>query len=112
MSDERLARALVEIADCLAERIVSRLRGAANTAGTYDSRNLPPRCTRRRFAEVCRSGRAEGARRDGRDWLCSRDAWHAAREPSKRSEPTRRALSDQANALLARSGLRVVRGPK
>ncbi len=81
----------------------------------YDSRNLPPRTSKRRFAEVCRSGRVPGAHREGRHWVCSRTAWHGARinapkRPEKLPEtpPPEPALglADRAEALLRRQGLR------
>lgn len=113
---EVLARLLDAVAEDLAARVATRLGSGANP-DTYDSRHLPPRCTRRRFAEVCRSGRADGARREGFDWVCSRPAWEAAQTRKQPPAPPRspRAPSDrtaQADRLLARSGLRIVRGPK
>jgi hypothetical protein len=88
---------------------VAALLGRAILPETYSSRALPARCSRRRFAEVCRSGRVEGAYRDGRDWVCSRAAWEAARagRPTASRTPS---LDARADALLARSGLRVVGG--
>jgi hypothetical protein len=46
--------------DELADRIAARI-GAVATGETYDSRHLPARCSRRRFAEVCRA-RSRGRR--------------------------------------------------
>ena len=100
--------------DALADRIAARI-GSCGEREHYDSRNLPPRCTRRRFAEVCRSGRVADARREGRDWACSRAAWEAARsrKPMPRAAALPQAptsLEARADTLLARSGLRVVGG--
>jgi hypothetical protein len=111
-----LARLLDAVTEDLAVRLATRLGGGANP-DTYDSLRLPARCTRRRFAEVCRSGRVAGARREGRDWVCSRLAWEAS-QTRKRPLPALRppcAPSDRnarADALLARSGLRILKAPK
>lgn len=106
---EALAMLLDAIADRLAARIASR-----DQRETYSSRELPPRCSRRRFAEVCRTGRVADAEREGRDWTCSRAAWQSARarKPAPRIvEPTTPTpLTEQADRLLARAGLRVVGG--
>ena len=106
---------LAVLLDALADRIAARI--STNTERErYDSHNLPPRCSRRRFAEVCRSGRIADAQREGRDWTCSRRAWEEARSrkaparPAAPPAPT--SLNARADALLARSGLRVVRGAK
>lgn len=103
--------------DALADRIAARI---TTTAGgeTYDSRHLPPRTTRRRYAEVCRSGRVADARREGRDWTCSRAAWEAARRrphptPVTSTTPVEGApLAARADALLSRAGLRIARGAR
>jgi hypothetical protein len=98
--------------DALADRLVARMTTAAER-DHYDSRNLPSRTTRRRFAERCRSGRVLDARRDGRDWVCSRAAWEASRTRTPRASierpTTPTPLDEQADRLLARSGLRIVR---
>ena len=52
---------------------------------TYNSDDRPARVSRRTFGEVCRSGVVVGARKDGRAWSCSREAWAAAR--SRRPVP-------------------------
>jgi len=104
---------LAVLLDALADRIAARI-GVRAERDTYSSRDLPPRCSRRRFAELCRSGRVADARREGREWMCSRDAWLDARahrsSPSPAEAPTRipPTIDAQANALLARAGLRVV----
>jgi hypothetical protein len=105
---------LGSLLDDLADRIAVRINTRAEREA-YDSRRLPPRCSRRRFAEVCRSGRVADARCEGRDWTCSRAAWEAARSrrpalaitsTATPSEP--RSLEARADALLAKAGLRVV----
>lgn len=101
--------------DWLADRIAARLITGAQRE-TYSSCDLPPRCSRRRFAELCRSGRVIGARREGREWVCSQSAWDAAR--AQRAKPTSQlqrrvtTLDAKADALLARQGLRVVKGSR
>jgi hypothetical protein len=123
--DRDLAPALGVLLDLLADRIASRIRTAAERE-TYDARHLPQCCSRRRFAEVLRSGCVVGAHREGKDWACSRAAWGAARSHSatKRNEltggtaprdapqrmPARHEaqLAQRADELLRRAGLRVV----
>jgi hypothetical protein len=109
------ADVLSVLLDALADRIAARITTTTERE-TYDSRNLPPRTTRRRFAEVCRSGRVLDARREGRDWKCSRAAWEAARSrrtPAPAATPsTTGDLNARAGELLTRSGLRVVRGAR
>jgi hypothetical protein len=100
------------VLDALADRIAARI-DSTRERETYDSRKLPPRTSRRRFAEVCRSGRVLDARREGRDWTCSRAAWEAAR--ARRPAPaassaTAKTLDEAADRLLGRAGLHVVRG--
>lgn len=76
----------------------------------YDSAHPPPHTTRRRFAELCRSGRIAGAYREGRTWVCAR-AWHAARarKPRTRDLPASPpSLVDRADELLRRRGLRML----
>ena len=80
----------------------------------YSSTSLPPRTKRRQFAKQCRSGRVEGAYREGRDWVCPREAWHAARRRAHKAAPSaptfEPSVSERADRLLARAGLRVVGG--
>jgi hypothetical protein len=103
---------LEALLDALAERIAARIL-VAREQDTYSSHELPLRCTRRRFAELCRSGVVLGARRDGRDWVCAREAWDAARAPKTRSARVAALPLDvKADALLARAGLRVVKGAR
>jgi hypothetical protein len=100
------------ILDALADRIAARI-GSTREREAYSSCDLPPRTSRRRFAEVCRSGRVADARREGRNWSCSRGAWEAARArrafPRAANNLAPSSLSERADALLARAGLRVVR---
>lgn len=96
--------------DALADRLAHRINSPRERE-VYSSSDLPPRCSRRRFAEVCRSGRVADARREGREWTCSRAAWRAARARAVKPAASPVASFDsRASALLARSGLRVVRG--
>jgi hypothetical protein len=74
-----------QAAQLLAQRRVSasftptRCRRADWASSHGTKAHLPPRTSRRRFAEICRSGRVQGAYRDGRIWVCIREAWHSAR---------------------------------
>jgi hypothetical protein len=106
---------LLVLVDAVASRIATQL-GAAVPREEYSSANPPPRITRRRFAEVCRSDRVIDAHKDGDDWVCSRAAWEAARvrKPVPRHSGPRPPadLESKADAALARAGLRVVRGPR
>ncbi len=85
---------------------------------TYDSRRLPPDCrTGRRFAEECR--KIPEATKLGRVWTVPGAAWEAHRTRrrgaavrSEGSPPASTSLVEQADRLLARSGLRVVGGGK
>jgi hypothetical protein len=103
---------LATLLDAMADRIAARIATAPERE-RYSSRALPPNTTRRRFAEVCRSGRVADARREGRDWTCSRAAWEVARS-RKPSLPTvaPTARDEQADRLLSRAGLRVVGGSR
>jgi hypothetical protein len=100
---------LAVVLDALADRIAVRI-GVVREPDVYDSRNLPPRCTRRRFVELCRAGRVAGAWREGVNWCCSREAWEAARVTRKQAAAPRPVapLEAQADRLLTRAGLRVV----
>jgi hypothetical protein len=92
--------------DEVAERVALRLNSRVEHA-VYSSQQLPPRCSRRRFAEVCRSGRVRGARRDGRDWVCTREAWEGRRSGQRAPWRPTMALDARAEVLLRRAGLRV-----
>jgi hypothetical protein len=94
------------------EQIVAARIGAAET---FTSEALPPRTSRRAFAEWCRSGQIEGARKEGRAWMCSATAWHAARsrspEPAPRLrlvkiEPSIEELTERALEGVRRGGSR------
>jgi hypothetical protein len=106
----KAAAAARELADALAELARESERAPA-AADVYDSIHRPPRTTRRRFAEICRSGQVEGAVQDGRIWVCKREAWHAARsrrkEASASSSPSP-TPEQTVDALLSRRGLRLI----
>lgn len=85
-------------------------------ANTYDSTRLPPRTSRRRFAELCRSNMIPGAHQEGKVWVCPREAWHATRSRRTRGAATAPAeaapsLLERADGLLERSGLRLLAAP-
>lgn len=110
----KAAAAARELAEALAELARESERAPA-PADVYDSAHLPPRTSRRRFAEICRSGQVAGAVPEGRMWVCKREAWHAARTRTC-TRKTRvvvaaeapPSLVERADRLLERSGLRLV----
>jgi hypothetical protein len=107
----KAAAAARDLADALA-RLAQEGEINSIRPDLYDSENLPPRTSRRRFAELCRSGRIAGAYREGRDWVCSRESWHSSRMVGARAAPTMperdSLLVERADALLRRRGLRVL----
>jgi hypothetical protein len=107
----KAASAARDLADALAE--LARASDAeGGVPGTYDSTHRPPRTSRRRFAELCRSGRVAGAYREGREWVCTREAWHASRAraqgPRAGSNAAPPSLVDRADELLRRHTLRLL----
>ncbi len=107
--------------DELADRVADRL-GADRRRDTYRSDDLPPDCpSTRAFAVSCRT--IPEATKLGRIWIVPREAWERRRLRSRGAErPTKPArtdgpsapneakgLNERADALLRRSGLRVVR---
>jgi|HubBroStandDraft_1064217.scaffolds.fasta_scaffold00816_13 hypothetical protein len=98
--------------DAVADRVAVRLALGARPQA-FDSEHLPPRTTRRRFIEMCRSGRVPGAWREGRLWVCTCSDWETTRTPrpiSVASPLPNDPISAKADALLARARLRVVKG--
>jgi hypothetical protein len=109
----KAAAAARELAEALAE-IARDSERATGPTDSYDSAHLPPRTTRRRFAEICRSGHVEGAVQDGRIWVCKREAWHTARTRRKNpAAPSNPSLTPEqrVDALLSRRGLRLIDQP-
>jgi hypothetical protein len=90
------ARALTQAADALEHE------APQPDAVAFTSQALPPHTSRRAFNEKCRSGHVRGARKLGRVWSCTRDAWLAPAKPAVprlrlvRSEPTDEELADLA----------------
>ena len=112
--DSKTSGALLAVLDYVADRSATRI-GSTREREIYTSLDLPPACSRRRFAELCRGGRVVGALRNGNVWTCSRAAWDASRRrPAKAPAPERELAAPQLEAaaadLLASAGLRVVRG--
>jgi hypothetical protein len=105
----KAAAAARDLADALAR--LAQEGETSTHADTYDSDHLPPRTSRRRFAEFCRSGRVAGAYREGRHWVCARESWHSARIGSRpvpgplQSDPV---LVARADEMLRRRGLRLL----
>lgn len=82
----------------------------------YTSEDRPHRVSRRAFRERCRAGVVVGARREGKLWICSREAWHASRAsaPSNPGHHVPRLLATStdeaiAAAAIANAGLRPTR---
>ncbi len=80
-----------------------RERGIAGVE--YSTQHPASGVTSRTHNEACRSGRVEGARKEGRQWFCSREAWHRSRgkapPPKLRlvpTEPDVDALTEKALA--------------
>lgn len=107
---EKAAAAARHLADALAE-LADERGGAGARDAAYDSQHLPPRTSRRRFAELCRSGQVPGAYRDGRDWVCPNEAWHSSRARAPRAKPvvgSTGSLAQRADDLLRRRGLKIL----
>jgi hypothetical protein len=107
----KAASAARDLAEALSE-LAGESDVEGGVPGTYDSRHRPPRTSRRRFAELCRAGRVAGAYREGRDWVCTREAWHASRARALASSVASNAapssLVDRADELLRRNALRML----
>jgi len=107
----KAAAAARDLADALA-KLAQEGEANASRPDVYDSQHLPPRTSRRRFAELCRSGRIALAHREGRDWVCPCESWHAARIAGARSVPvppeSDSVLVERADELLRRRGLRLL----
>jgi hypothetical protein len=105
-----LDAAIDVLLDEIARRLAVRL-DLAREREVYTSDRLPPDCrTRRRFAECCR--RIPEARKMGRAWAVSREAWERARarRPPTAPPPETTSIDDDADRLLTRAGLRIVVG--
>lgn len=101
--DERVERRLAEL-------------GVTVAAPEYTSNSLPADVSRRTFGSWCRSGRVEGAQREGKGWRCSRAAWAVARAvPAHRPKGcdgrfvAGNDVELDADELLRRAGLRPTR---
>ena len=84
----RQLRRLADLAGEVAEIIrgLSDLEGRVESPGDYSTGDgLPQGVSKRTFNATCRSGRVSGAVKDGREWSCSVEAWHAARARAPRS---------------------------
>ena len=108
---DKVAAAARDLANALAE-LAHQSQVADEQDDYYDSVHLPPRTTRRRFAEVCRSGCVPGAYREGKNWVCLRESWRSSRLGQSVSEEhvSGPSLGERAAALLNRSGLRLLPG--
>ncbi len=94
-----------EILD-LARALAAVLRPApARRAAVYRAHPLPPGSRQRIFAERCRS--IPAARREGRGWVVSAEAWEAARSARPVAPP-----ADDPETLLAGAGVRLRRGAR
>ena len=95
-----IGRGLTELASAL----------ATTDRGPFTSLELPPGCTRRRFAERC--AEIAEATKDGRVWVCPCDAWE--RVARRRASPVVaiEPENDSAASLLAKAGVRRVAGKR
>jgi hypothetical protein len=101
------ARGLAEALSALAKDAP----GLDADGNTYDSTRLPPRTSRRRFAELCRSNRIPGVHQEGKVWVCPREAWHATRSRRRESVAASKppvTPEQSVHALLSRQGLRLI----
>ena len=109
---------LVAIVSLLADRLapmVAAELARAPERNVYTSEDLPRDCrTRRTFAEQCK--RIPEATKRGRMWTVPRSGWEAHRTRRRGARIVEGGahvapdLAARADALLAKAGLRVVRG--
>jgi hypothetical protein len=80
--------------------VAEAVKGALAPSDVYSSQHLPPDIpSRRRFHEICRT--VPGARKQGRAWTVSRDAWEKARAASQPDAAV--------DAIIAGAGFRPTR---
>jgi hypothetical protein len=101
---------LIAAAHALADAIEQQ----CTPPGEYSTAHLPPRTSRRAFNCWCREGKVHGARREGRGWVCTENAWREARARVRApAKPKLRLVppSDEelADVMIAEAGLRVTR---
>lgn len=81
----------------------------AEPARVYSSLDLPRGVSRRVFRERCCAGLVRGAHREGRVWICSREAYHAS---VGRAAPALRVVAQREDdAALAAAALAAARLP-
>jgi hypothetical protein len=97
--------ALVALID---SRVDAKLAAAGVAKIYFSSTSLPPDTSRRAFNTWCRSGRVEGAERDGSNWRCPAASWRAARAhgPRRVPAPPTTGTDLDADALLRAAGCR------
>ena len=92
---------------------LAKLSTPANAETFCTSGPRAPGVSRRTHNETLRSGRVAGAYRDGREWVCTREAWFAARARRPAIAPVLQLVQspsdeDRALAMLEASGHRIV----
>jgi hypothetical protein len=100
------------IARFVDERVDQRLHERGVTGGAeafYSSTNPPPGSNARTFSRWCRSGRVQGAEKDGPGWRCSVQAWREARAGSPKPTPVHSPQDSNVFDLLQAAGLRPTR---
>ena len=107
---DRIREILVSAANALADEL-DTLRCTSGDEYRSDG-PLPHGLKRERYAEICRSGRVLGARKEGHVWICTRRAWHAARARKPAAITSGRPVNDaaaRADELIAAAGYRRTR---
>jgi hypothetical protein len=106
---------LRQIAIAFALAVVEAVENDRPREDDFDSERRPANVSRRAFNTTCRSGKVEGATKDGRTWSCSRAAWHTARSRKPKAPMLRLVTSDDealAELAMNEAGLRSTRGAR
>jgi hypothetical protein len=112
---DRLAAELLALLERIVDaRVDARLAQLGVAVDEYTSGRLPRGMTRRTFNEWCRSGKVDGASRDGREWRCIAAAWRAARAAAAPTRESQQVAANDAvpdlDAMLSGAGMRRTKG--